>query len=324
MRVGRLTLASIVLAAAAAGAHVGSAQPFGGAQGRPFDGAQGGPAAEFSLALTGDSIITRKISIYAEPAFTRLIDLIRGADAAFTNLEMLFHDYEPYAMNESGGTYMRAEPALLKDLVWAGFDLVSRANNHQGDYGVLGMQLTSKYVAASGLVQAGVGESLAEAREAKFLETPKGRIALISLASTFPDHSRAGKTRGDMPARPGLNPLRFTTTTTVTPERMATLRQIANEVNGRPGETVPAANPGSTFTFFGRRFTAGPAPGVRTDPDPEDLAEITAVIKSASGLADYTIVTSHTHEGGRDRTLPADFLVTFARAAIDAGADMFV
>ena len=155
------------------------------------------PPASLTLALTGDSIITRPISGYREPAFTRLFDLIRGADAAFTNLEMLFHDYEPYAMNESGGTYMRAEPALVKELVWAGFDMVSRANNHTGDYGALGMQLTSKYVAEAGLVQAGVGQSLAEAREAKFLETPKGRIALISVASTFPDHSRAGQTRGD-------------------------------------------------------------------------------------------------------------------------------
>jgi poly-gamma-glutamate synthesis protein (capsule biosynthesis protein) len=288
-----------------------------------------GPAAaqqapEMTFALTGDSIITRRLSPYDEPAFRRVVALIRGADAAFTNLEMLFHDYEPYAMNSSGGTYMRAEPALVNELTWAGFDLVSRANNHTGDYGVLGMNLTTKYVAAAGLVQAGVGQSLAEAREAKFLETAKGRVALISVASTFTDHSRAGRTRGDMPARPGLNPLRFTTITTVTPERLAALRQIAAEVNGRPpAEAAPAAA-GSAFTFFGRRFTAGATPGIRTEPDKQDLDEIAAVVKSASALADYTIVTIHAHEGGRDRLLPADFLVTFARAMIDAGADLFV
>ncbi|MGH9384172.1 MAG: CapA family protein, partial [Vicinamibacterales bacterium] len=305
MRVGRHQLVAIALSVAAlAGTQMGLAQP----------------AADFSLALTGDSIITRRISVYTEPTFTRLIDLIRGADAAFTNLEMLFHDYEPYAMNESGGTYMRAEPALLKDLVWAGFDLVSRANNHQGDYGVLGMQLTTKYAAAAGLVQAGVGESLPEAREARFLETPKGRVALISVASTFPDHSRAGRTRGDVPARPGLNPLRFTTTTTVTPVRLAELRQIAAEINGRPVGPVT----GDSINFFGRRFVAGAQPGVRTEPLKEDLDEIVAVVKSASRLSDYTIVTSHTHESGRDRTVPADFLVTFARAVVDAGADVFV
>lgn len=233
------------------------------------------PAPILSLALTGDSIITRPIAVFTEPAFTRLIDIIRGADAAFTNLEMLFHDYEPYPMNESGGTYMRAEPALVKDLVWAGFDMVSRANNHTGDYGALGMDLTTKYVADAGLVQAGVGQSLAEAREAKFLETPKGRIALIAVASTFPDHSRAGRTRGDMPARPGLNPLRFTTTYVVTQERFDQLRQTLTEVNGR----APAA--GDTLNFFGRRFVVGAAPGLRTEPLPEDVEEIAAVVRNA-------------------------------------------
>ena len=285
------------------------------------------PAEEFSFALTGDSIITRRLAVYDEPAFTRVIALVRGADAAFTNLEMLFHDYEPYAMSASGGTYMRAEPSLVKDLVWAGFDLVARANNHSGDYGVLGMNLTTKYVAEAGLVQAGVGQSLAEAREAKFLETPKGRVALISVASTFPDHSRAGRTRGDMPARPGLNPLRFDTVTTVTPERLAALRAIADEVSGRPRTAADEAGlpaPGATLNFFGRRFTAGATPGIRTTPNQQDLAEIAAVVKSASGLADYTVVTIHAHEGGRDRLVPADFLVTFARAMIDAGADLFV
>ena len=276
---------------------------------------------DFTFALTGDSIITRKLSVYNEPSFTRIIELIRGADAAFTNLEMLFHDYEPYASAASGGTYMRAEPALVKELVWAGFDMVSRANNHTGDYGVLGMDLTTKYVAEAGLVQAGVGQSLPEAREAKFLETAKGRVALISVASTFPDSSRAGRTRGDMPARPGLNPLRFNTITTVTPQRLAELRQIQAEINGRP--PAPGAA-GDSINFFGRRIVAGPTPGVRTEPLKEDLDEIARVVKNASGLAEYTIVTIHAHEGGRERTVPADFLVTFARAMVDAGADMFV
>ena len=275
--------------------------------------------ADFSFALAGDSIITRKLSVYTEPAFTRIVELVRGADAAFTNLEMLFHDYEPYASAASGGTYMRAEPALVKDLVWAGFDMVSRANNHAGDYGVLGMNLTTKYVADAGLVQAGVGQSLAEAREAKFLETPKGRVALISVASTFPDSSRAGRTRGDMPARPGLNPLRFTTTITVTTDQLASLRAIAAATTGRPPQTT-----GTSFNYLGNRFVAGPTPGTKTEPLKQDLDEIAAVVRNASGLADYVLVTIHCHEGGRDRTLPSDFLVTFARAMVDAGADLFV
>jgi len=276
------------------------------------------PAGDLTLALTGDSIITRRLSVYSEPAYTRLLDLVRGADAAFTNIEMLFHDFEPYPMNESGGTYMRAEPALAKELAWAGFDLGSLANNHTGDYGALGMRLTKKYVAEAGIVAAGAGESLTEAREAKFLETAKGRVALISVASTFPDHSRAGRTRGDVPARPGLSPLRFTTTYVVTRDRYEQLRQTAGEITG----TTPPA--GETLTLVGRRFVVGTTPGVRTEPRADDVAEIAAVVKSARTLADKVIVTIHAHEGGRTRLEPAGFLVTFARAMIDAGADLFV
>src|SRR5437867_2464949 len=126
-----------------------------------------------TMALTGDSIITMRLSVHTDPQFTKMIDMIRGADAAFTNLEMLFHDYEPYPSTQSGGTYMRADPALAKELVWAGFDMVGRANNHANDYGVEGTRLTTKYVAKAGLVEAGVGESLREARGARFVGMDK-------------------------------------------------------------------------------------------------------------------------------------------------------
>ena len=118
------------------------------------------PERTFRFALTGDAIITRRLSVYQEPEFLGLIDLIRNADAGFTNLEMLFHDFEPWPTHQSGGTYMRAEPELVKELVWAGFDLVSLANNHTGDYGVEGMRLTQQYVRRAGLVGAGTGENL--------------------------------------------------------------------------------------------------------------------------------------------------------------------
>lgn len=276
------------------------------------------PRQPFTLALTGDSIIMQRLSVFKEPEFTRLFEIIRGADAAFTNLETLFHDYEAPPAHESGGTWMRTDPPILKELVWAGFDLVSRANNHAGDFGALGSALTSKYVRDAGLVEAGVGNSLAEAREAKFLETANGRVALISAASTFTPHSRAGNSRGDMPARPGLSPLRFNTTYVVTPERLADLKRVAAELSGN----APAA--GDTLNFGGRRYAAGAQPGQRTEPNKEDLEAIARVVRSASSLADIVIVSLHCHEGGANRSVPADFIPIFARAVIDAGADVFV
>ncbi len=177
-----------------------------------------------TMAITGDSIIVQPLSPHKEPEFVRLMDLVRGADVAFTNLEMLFHDYEPYPATQSGGTYMRADPALAKELVWAGIDMVAQANNHTNDYGVEGSQLTDKYVRAAGLVGAGFGNSLREAREARYYESDKGRVALVSVSSSFPDPSRAGDSWGDTKARPGLAPLRFRTTNVVTKAQFEALQ----------------------------------------------------------------------------------------------------
>src|SRR5262249_45191447 len=122
----RIALACVFLAALAASAWF------------PSPAAQSAapvPAGEtMTMALTGDSLITQKLSVHTDPPFTKMIEMIRGADVAFTNFEMLLHDYEPYPSTESGGTYMRAEPSIAKELVWAGFDMVARANNHAGDY----------------------------------------------------------------------------------------------------------------------------------------------------------------------------------------------
>jgi len=271
-----------------------------------------------TLALTGDSIIVQPISPHTEPEFVKLIDLIRGADAAFTNLEMLFHDYEPYPSTESGGTYMRAEPSLVKELVWAGFDLVAQANNHTNDYGVEGAQLTDKYVRAAGLVGAGFGNSLREAREARYYESDKGRVAVVAVASTFSDQSRAGDSWGDTRARPGLAPLRFKTTSVVTKAQFEALHASLKGA----GVNVPAATPASEMTVLGRRFLVGERTETRTEPLKEDVDAMAAVVRNADRQADYVIVSSHTHENRGDRYTPPEFYVTFARAMVDAGADM--
>lgn len=274
-------------------------------------------APEFTMALTGDSIITRALSVYEEPAYLEMIEMIRGADVAFTNLEVLLHDYEMAPAARSGGTWMRADPKMADELAWAGFDLVAMANNHSGDYGVEGMIATIKHTRDAGLVGAGTGGSLTSAREAKFLETTKARVALISMSSTITPHSVAGRSRDDIPARPGLSPLRFTTTQTVPLDTMEKLRDAATALGQPVGE-----NP-ERLSFSGETYVVGDALRVRTSPDEDDLVEIAAVVRNAKQLADYVIVTIHAHEGP-NRMEPAEFLVTFAHAMIDAGADVFV
>ena len=53
----------------------------------------------------------------------KMIDRIRSADAAFTNFEMLVHNFEAPGAPMSGGTYMQADPFVIDELKWAGFRL---------------------------------------------------------------------------------------------------------------------------------------------------------------------------------------------------------
>ena len=63
-------------------------------------------SGEMTFALSGDAIITRRLSVFNEPEFLALRELIQGASAAFVNLEVLFHNFEPDVIPAaaSGGT----------------------------------------------------------------------------------------------------------------------------------------------------------------------------------------------------------------------------
>src|SRR2546422_286560 len=113
------------------------------------------PENSFRFALTGDSIIERRLSVYDEPQYLRMLDHIRGADAAFTNFEMLIHNFEYPGAPMSGGTYMGASPWVLEELKWAGFRLFATANNHSLDFGMEGLLSNIRHLEQAGVVYAG-------------------------------------------------------------------------------------------------------------------------------------------------------------------------
>lgn len=279
-----------------------------------------GTDTPFRFALAGDSIIDRRISVYNEPGYIEIFNRIRSADAAFTNFEMLIHNFEFPGAPLSGGTYMGAPPYVLDELKWAGFKLFGAANNHSFDFGTEGMLSNLHHLQEAGVVFAGIGENLRRARAPGYLDTRKGCVALIACASTFSVLSAAGEQRPDLPGRPGLNPLHFKTTYTVDQATLATLRTLASS----GGEGGGGGRSGPEVRFLGASFKAGDKPAIKTEPDPKDLAGIVAEVREARRQADWVVVSIHAHEGAANRELPAEFLVDFAHAAIDAGADLFV
>ena len=275
---------------------------------------------EWSLAATGDSIITRPISVHqGEPEYDQMIKIIKSADAAFTNIEINLFNLKQFKGFPQGIYNELGAPSGAKELRDAGFTLVNRANNHSTDFGIEGMMETDRIVDEAGLVRAGTGATLGEARAPGYLSTKHGRFALIGLASTFNPESRAADPRAEMRGRPGLSALR---TSAVLQVDTDTFTQLSNlnlklKLPNRVNEGV--------LDFAGAKVKVGPHPGERTyEMNQSDLDQIIKWVRSARKQADHVIVTIHAHEAGGTLEVPADFLPKFAHAVIDAGADMFI
>ena len=159
-------------------------------------------SGDIAMALTGDSMISRSLMLYREELFLKLREILLGADVRFTNGEILFHNFENSPTYYTR-TYMRCDPRLIKDLQWLGFNLMSCANNHGIDYGEGGVLTNIRNLDEAGMVHAGSGSNYAEAVAPAYLETPKGRVALLSATSSGRANSRAGEQRRDMKGRSG-------------------------------------------------------------------------------------------------------------------------
>ncbi|MDB6091874.1 MAG: hypothetical protein JWN85_4658 [Gammaproteobacteria bacterium] len=285
-----------------------------------------GAQNEMVFVATGDSIINRRLSTSSLPGVDRMFGVIRKADVAFTNFETQIHDFTLAGAQQSGGTYMGSPRFVTDELAWAGFDLLGLANNHVNDYGVDGMRSTLVALSQTKFVYAGVGENLALARRPGYLDTPKGRVALISVAATFPDAIIAGAQRPDMRGRPGINPLRHSTTYTVTQETYDTLSKLKGPPSANMGEGGADDAKDGSLAWSGAKYVVGKEIGVSTKANKRDLEELSAEVRNAREQADWVMVSIHAHESATpaERGKPADFTVEFAHAMIDAGADMMV
>jgi len=280
----------------------------------------------FTVTSVGDLIMARPVS--QTPGFAPLGKLIRDADVAFGNFEGTALDAShltavPQA--EFGGVWIIDSPLVPKDLKSIGFDVVSRANNHALDWGLDGMRNTTRLLDEAGIVQAGVGESRAAARAARFFDTDKGRVALISIASTFTALSRSAPPVGQAPARPGVNALRTTRFSFVTADELKALKKIRDE-QPEGSVRIPEKDKekADELDLFGVHYKVADHRGFSYRMDPVDEKEIVMSVRAAKQMADFVIVTIHAHEPGNWSQAPADFLPTLAHEAIDAGADEFI
>jgi len=298
----------------------------------------------FTIALAGDTMLTRKLTPFQEDRFLELRKILRNADARFANLEGTVHTWDEGTPGITQGTFMTTAPTLLEDLQWLGINLVSCANNHAFDYGEDGVLANLRHLDAARLVHAGTGKNLAEARAPGYLDTPNGRVALVAATATFRPWNQAGEQRPDLRGRPGINPLGFTTTYTVDAAAFDQLKRISQNLGFEKSHERARKHfysdkeigdgKSAELTLLGNRYVPGEGFAIATQANERDLQDNLRWIREARRQADWLVVSAHCHEFGGASLLTAgtraeleetaDFVTKFAHQAIDAGADVFV
>lgn len=296
----------------------------------------------FELALVGDVMPSRRLSVFDEPEFLALRDVLTTADACFANLETVVARYGEGTPGLRTGTYMLTEPELLDDLKWLGFDIVSCANSHSLNFGEDGLLAEIGYLDAAGITHAGTGANLREASSPAYRDTRNGRVAITSCTAHFPEN-RALHQRVDYRGKPGVNPLGWETTFVVDRRAFDELERISRslglererarmaELGFHTSSELGAEGP-STISLGASTYERGDDFDVRTRCNPADLEENLRQISEARRQAEWVIATLHAQDSvgrawltakpGESIDVQPDFVTEFAHAVIDAGADV--
>jgi len=174
-------------------------------------------------------------------------------------------------------------------------------------------------------VQSGVGRNLDEASAPHYLDTPNGRVALISVSTTFDPSMMAGKQARRVPGRPGVNGLRNTKTIVLSKEDYETISRIGDSLNIQASLKASIAQgyareEEGVYTFDGIRFALGEKNEIRSSVNEEDMARIEQAIFDAKMQSDYILVSVHSHQNYSKIEDVPEFYSEFCHRSIDAGA----
>ncbi len=289
------------------------------------------PAERLTLVGAGDCIITRRVREVTHPDFLELAGLVRGADCAWGNCEIVIgKGDELYPALKDEDLHAIGDPWTADELRWMGFRLMGTANNHTVDFGHRGLFSTLEHLDRVGIAHAGSGRDLDEAARPGFADTAAGRVGLVSCASTFPPFFAAGPSHPYGKGRPGINPLKVKGTVVLddaTFKRLAAARKVLGDLWAEDdykslGLPEPPPDP-RKFDFGELTIAAGDHADYRSEVDAGDVKRIAEAIGIARGSARVVIASIHAHDARRKLALSDPFLETFARGTIDAGADVY-
>lgn len=288
---------------------------------------------KMKMTATGDYILTQGYKDGGYSGLKPLQDFIARGEARFGNLEICVTDWSCWGSAFCGGIWMSTTPDKLPQILDYGCNFMGFANNHTMDFGYQGMQQTLDNVRKYNVSVTGAGENLMKASTPVYRDFDGGRVAFISICSTFDPSARAGHAAEVIPGRPGLNPLRCNSHITVTREHFDTMKQVIEntQMNGqrdfarKTGFRPPLKDNELDFGGYKVVLSENGKEETVTTCNKEDLERTCNAIRDAKKIADYVVVMIHSHQcDGFRVTQPAPFVVEFCHACIDAGADMLL
>lgn len=153
---------------------------------------------EQTLLFVGDVMLARGVGarMKAEDDWTypfqKIAPTLRAANLTFGNLECPVSDIG----SDRHHLYsFRADPKVIEGLKFAGFDVVSVANNHLYDWGRPALLDTLERLRAAGIRPVGAGANDLEAHYPVLVDLGGVRIAFLAYVNVVPREAAAGPDR---------------------------------------------------------------------------------------------------------------------------------
>ena len=169
-----------------AGGDPGNASTGGITQENEADsGAEEPEEPELRFFAVGDIMLGRGVEYWIkqnggyEIAFGKVRHLFEQGDVVFGNLESPITSSSK-GLYKTGKIVLKAEPESITALTSAGFNLLSLSNNHIMDYYEKGLFDTMESLDQNGIVHAGGGRNIEEARQMAVIEKNGIRIGLLA------------------------------------------------------------------------------------------------------------------------------------------------
>jgi poly-gamma-glutamate capsule biosynthesis protein CapA/YwtB (metallophosphatase superfamily) len=149
------------------------------------------------VAAVGDFMIDRR----ANPLdIERVRTLLGGADIAIANVDTVLSDQGQPSPKYAN---LRGPRESVHDLRAMGLDVVTLANNHAMDFRAEGMLDMRTAYREAGIQSIGAGATIVEATAPAIVTIDGRRVAILSVACTFPQDAAAG------PTWPGIAPVKI-------------------------------------------------------------------------------------------------------------------